>query len=136
MIISQKLVKEVNCFFADKPLVFGVDKRVPGLSREAGEYLVILGVEFDIVLVQVFKELLGAQNLGDLDQLVRVAGSMEERLFAENHGRKHRAERPHVQRIVVLLEVDEQLGPLEVSRRNPHVVLCSLVVEFGKTPVN
>lgn len=107
MVISQELVKEVNCFLADKSLVVGIYKGVPGLPWEAGEYFIILGIKFDIVLVQVLKELLGAQNLGDLDQLVRVAGSMEERLFAEDHRGEHCAKRPHVQRVVVLLEVDE-----------------------------
>ena len=136
MVISQELVKEVNCFLADKSLVIGIDKRVPGLPGKTGEYFVILGIKFDIVLVQVFKELLGAQNLGDLDQLVRVTGSMEERFFAENHGGEHRAKRPHIQGVVVLLEVNEQFRALEISRRNSHVVLRSLVVEFGKTPVN
>lgn len=34
------------------------------------------------------------------------------------------------------MEVDEQLRALEVPRCNPNVVLCALVIEFGKTPIN
>lgn len=70
MIISQEFIKEVDSFFADKALVIRVDKRMPRLAGETGEDIVILGVEFDIVTVQVFEEFLGTEDLGDLDELV------------------------------------------------------------------
>jgi hypothetical protein len=109
---------------------------MPRLAREARENVIILRVQLDVVLVQVLKELLGSENLSNLDQLVGVAVSVEERLLAENHGCEHSTQRPHIQRIVVFLEVNQQLGTLEVPRSNTDVVFRALVVEFSQTPVN
>ena len=71
----------------------------------------------------------GAHNgyLGDLDELVVVVLSVEEWLLLEDHAGEHAAQGPHVQRVVVLLEVNQQLRALEVPRRHPHIVLlpCS-----------
>ena len=50
-----------------------------------------------------------------------------------DHTREHAAERPHVERVVVLLEVDEELRPLEVSRRDADVVLGVRVVELRRS---
>lgn len=85
MIISQKLVQEVNCFITDEALVLSVDKRGPRLAGESGENVIVLRIQLNVVLVQVLEELLGAKNLGNLDQLVGVAVSVEERLLAEDH---------------------------------------------------
>ena len=60
---------------------------------------------------------------------------MEERFFPEDHGRKHAAEWPHVQAVVVHLVVHQQLGPLEVPARHPHVVLLARVVKLRQTPI-
>lgn len=57
MIISKQFVKEVNGFWADKTLVFRVHKALPGFLGEPAEDVVVLGVQLDVVLVQVFKEL-------------------------------------------------------------------------------
>lgn len=109
---------------------------MPRLPREARDDLVILRIQLDVIPIQIFKELLGSQNLGNLDQLVGVASSMEEGLFAEDHGSKHCAKRPHIQRIIIFLEVDKQFGTLEISRRDSDVIFGSSVVELGKTPIN
>ena len=47
------------------------------------------------------------------------------------HACKHASERPDVQRVVVLLKVHEQFGPLEVPGGDTHVVLLARVVELG-----
>jgi hypothetical protein len=109
---------------------------MPRLPREAGEDVVVLRVQLNIVLIQVFKELLGTKNLGNLDQLVGVAVSVEERLFAEDHGCEHGTERPHVQGVVVFLEINEQLRTLEISRRDTDIVFRALVVELSQTPID
>lgn len=136
MIVAQQLVEEVDGFISDKSLVLRRDKAVPGFLLESAQDVVVLRVELNLVLVQVVEQVIGAQNLGDLDQLIRVAVSVEEGLLAEDHGGEHSAETPHVEGVVVLLEVDEQLRPLEVPRRDAHVVLCAGVVELGQTPVD
>lgn len=50
--------------------------------------------------------------LGNLDQLVVVVVPVEEWLFPEYHPREHTPQGPHVQRVVVLLEVHQQLRAL------------------------
>lgn len=96
MIITQKFIKKVDGFFADKALVIGIDKRVPRLAREPGEDVIILRIKLNLVTVQILEKLLGAEDLGDLDQLVRIARPVEEGFFAEDHRGKHRTEGPHV----------------------------------------
>lgn len=136
MVISKQLVKEVDGFGADEPLVLGVDERGPWLLRVPREDLVILRIKLDVVLVQVLEQLLRSKNLGDLDQLIRVAVPVEERFLAEDHRGEHGTQRPHVQGVVVFLVVNEELGALEVSGSDPDVVLRALVVEFRQTPVD
>ncbi len=136
MVISQQLIQKVNRISTDKPLILRVHEALPALLGKSAEDVVILRVQLDVVLVQIIKQVLRAEHLCDLDELVRVGVAVEEGLLAEDHGREHGAQRPHVERVVVLLEVDEQLGAFEVARRDPDVVLCALVVEFGETPVD
>jgi len=50
---------------------------------------------------------------------------MEERLLLEDHASEHAAQRPHVEGVVVLLEVYQQLGALEVPGRHAHVVFLA-----------
>lgn len=61
---------------------------------------------------------------------------MEERFFSEDHGCEHGAQRPHVERVIVFLIIDEEFGTFEISRCDSNVVLCPLVVEFSQTPVD
>lgn len=70
MVIAQELVKKIDGLVAHEALVVGIDKRVPGLAREPGEDLVILGIKLDFVLVEILKELFSPKYLGNLDQLV------------------------------------------------------------------
>lgn len=115
VVVAQKLVKEIDSLITDEALILGGDERAPRLAGEAREDLIVLRVEFDIVLVQVLEELLGTENLSNLYQLVRIAVAVEERLLAEDHRRKHRAQGPHVQGIIVFLEIDEQLRAFEIA---------------------
>jgi hypothetical protein len=88
-------------------------------------------VEVDLVLFQVRVELVGAEDLGNLDELVVIVVAVEKWLLAEDlcgfevtcslevkiaphHAGEHTPQRPHVEAVVVLLEVDEELGTLEV----------------------
>lgn len=136
MIISQQLIEKVNSIVADEALVLGVDERMPALLGKPAENVVVLRIELDIVLVQIIEQVLGAQNFGNLHQLVRVGLAVEEWLLPEDHGRKHGTEAPHVETVIVLLEVHEQLWSLEVSRRHANVVFGALVIELRQPPVD
>lgn len=136
MIITQKLVEEIDSLVADKPLIIGIDEAVPRFLLEAAEDVVVLSVELNLILVQVVEQVIGTQDLGYFDQLVAIRVAMEERLFAEDHGREHRSKTPHVQAVVVLLEINQELWALEVAGSHAHVVFGAGVVEFGQTPVD
>lgn len=96
MIVAKQLIEEVNGLVADKALILSCDERVPRLARESRQNIVVLRIQLDVVLVQVLEEFLRSKHLGDLDELIGVAVSMEERFLAENHGSEHGAKRPHV----------------------------------------
>lgn len=136
MIVSEKLVQEIDRLVTNESLVLCADKAVPRLLLEATEDVIVLRVEFDLVLVEVIKQVVGTEDLGDLDKLVGVALAVEEGLLAEDHGRKHGAQTPHVQAVVILLEIHQQFGPLEIPGSDANVVLSSGVVELSQTPVN
>lgn len=55
------------------------------------------------------------ENLRDLDELVLIVGAAEEGLLVEKNTRKHAAEGPHVERVVIHLIAHEELGSLVVS---------------------
>jgi hypothetical protein len=61
---------------------------------------------------------------------------VEERFFTENHGRKHGAQAPHVQTIIVFLVVNQKLGCLGPWGGNADIIFCSWMVELGQTPVD
>ena len=136
MIVTQEFVEEINSLIADEPLIIGINEAVPGLLLEAAENVIVLSIELNLILVQVVEQVIGTQDLGDLDQLVAVRVAMEERLFAEDHGREHRSETPHVQAVVVLLEINQELWALEIAGSHAHVVLGARMVELGQTPVD
>lgn len=92
VVISQKLVQKVQRIVADESLVFRIDKMVPVLLRETSQNIIVLGVELNIILVKIIEQLLGPQDLGNLDELIRVGVSMEEWFFPENHGCEHGTE--------------------------------------------
>lgn len=100
------------------------------------EDVVVVGVEGHVVLVDIGEELVCAEHLRDLDELVIVVLTLEEGLLLEDHACEHAAERPDIEGVVVSLQVDEQLGALEVAGGHAHVVLLSGVVELGKTPID
>lgn len=66
MVISQQLVEEIDGFVRDKTLVLGADKAVPGLFAKTAQDIVVLGVELNLVFIQVLKQLIGSQDLGNL----------------------------------------------------------------------
>jgi len=56
--------------------------------------------------------------------------------FLTHHTSIHTPQTPHIQTIIILLEIDQQLRALEVSRSHPNVVFRSRVIEFGETPID
>ena len=92
MIVSEEFVKKVDGLWANEALIVSVHKALPRFLGESAEDVVVLSVKLDVIFVEVFKELVGTKNLGDLDQLVRVTVSVKKRFFSEDHGREHGAQ--------------------------------------------
>ena len=136
MVVFEQLVKEINSFGADESLVVLIDKRLPRYSRELRKKIVVLRIQFNVVFIQIRKEIFCSEHPSDFHELVCITAAMEERLLPKDHRGEHSSEGPHIQGVIVLLEIDQQFRSLEVSRRNTNVVLCSLVVKFGQTPVD
>lgn len=70
MVISKQLVQEINGIIAYESLIVGVDERVPGLFRVPTEYVIVLCIEFNVVLVEIIEQVFGSEDLGNLDELV------------------------------------------------------------------
>jgi hypothetical protein len=136
VVVTQQFVQKVDSLVAHKALVFRGDEAVPLLLGEPPNDVVVLGVKFYLVLVQVVEEVVGAEYFGDFDKLIRVALPVEEWLLSEDHRREHGSKTPHVQTVVVLLEINEQLWALEISTRHTYVILGSRMIELGQAPVD
>ena len=130
MIIPQQLIQKIHRIITHKPLIIRRDIRMPRLLRKAAQNIIILRIELDIVLVQVIEQVFRAEDLSNLHQLIRITIPVEKGLLAENHAREHGTQAPHVEAVVVLLEIDEQLGAFEVAAGDADVVLGAGVVEF------
>lgn len=52
------------------------------------------------------------------------------------HRREHGSSGPDIQRIIVVIVVNQQLRSLEVPRCHPHVVILTHVVELSQPPVD
>lgn len=96
MIIAEKLVQEIDSLVAHESLVLRGDEAMPRLLLETAENVVVLRVKLDLILIKVVEQVVSAENLGNLYELVGVALSMEERFLAENHGCEHCAQAPHI----------------------------------------
>ena len=106
MIVSKEFVEEIDGLWAHETLIVSIHKALPRFLGESAEDVVVLSVKFDVIFVEVLEELVRTENLGNLDQLIRVTVSVEKRFFPEYHGSEHGAQRPHVQRVIVFLVVD------------------------------
>lgn len=70
VVVTQQLVEEIDSLITDESLIVGVDKAVPGLLLEAAQNVIVLCIQFDLILVQVVKQIIGAEDLRNLDELV------------------------------------------------------------------
>ena len=95
-----------------------------------------MGVQSHIVFLNVSEQVVCAQNLCDFHQLIVVVLALEEWLLLEDHACEHATQGPYVEGVVVGLEVDQELRPLEVSGGDSDIVLLLGVVELSKTPIN
>ena len=132
MIIDQQVVKQIVQFCAQKFRIPIRRKFRPVLLATDTDLRHHLRVHVKLVLLDVLEESLRSQHLRDAPELLRVTLGAEEGKAIEHDSRDHTAERPHVNRIVVVLLVSrrgwygvvrEQLGTLVVARAHAHIQL-------------
>jgi hypothetical protein len=72
-------------------LVFWGDKLLPGLFGMTTQNPIKVGVQLQIVGVQIMEQLFRSKNLCNLifDKLIIIVVPVEEWFFTENHPRKH-----------------------------------------------
>mmetsp|Transcript_8091 Transcript_8091/g.20738 ORF Transcript_8091/g.20738 Transcript_8091/m.20738 type:complete len:348 (-) Transcript_8091:212-1255(-) len=136
VVVAQQLVQKVQRLGRDEVRVLAADELGPLLARVPPHERLQVRVQLDAVLVEVHKQVVCAQHLGDLHQLIVVVMAVEKGLLPEDHAGKHAAEGPEVQRVIIVLQVHQQLRPLEVPGRHAHVVLGARVVKLRQAPVN
>mmetsp|Transcript_14484 Transcript_14484/g.54680 ORF Transcript_14484/g.54680 Transcript_14484/m.54680 type:complete len:214 (+) Transcript_14484:214-855(+) len=136
VIEPEKLGHEIHRLFICNVRVPRANELGPGLLREVAEERLESRVKLQIISVEVLVQLVRSEDLRNLHQLVVVVGSVEEGLLPEDHSGKHAAQAPHVQGVVILAEIHEQLGSLEVPARDSDVVLSPWVIELREAPVD
>ena len=134
MIVPQELIEEIDRLRAHEVLVIRVDKLGPGLAAVSTDEALEVRVQLDAILGQVRVQLIGAQHLRDAHELIVVVVPVEEGLLAEDHPREHAPEAPHVEGVVVILQIDEELRAFEVPGRDANVVLLRGVVKLRDEP--
>lgn len=136
MIITEELGDKVDSFVRDEMLVLGRNKLLPRLLGVTSKNTIKVRVQLKIIRIEVVKEFLRTENLCNLYQLVVVVVSVKERFLAEDHSREHATQTPHVQSIIVLLQINEKFGALEIPRRDSNIVLSSGMVKLRQPPIN
>lgn len=53
-----------------------------------------------------------------------------------HHRGKHTTKAPHIETVIVLLEIYQELGTFEVARCHTNIVFNLWMVELGQTPIN
>ena len=91
MIIPQQLVQEVDGFWTDESLILRIHKGMPVLPWKSPQDVIVLRIELNVVAIEVFEQVICAQDFRDFNKLVRVAVAVEEGFFAEDHGCEHGA---------------------------------------------
>mmetsp|Transcript_13472 Transcript_13472/g.36199 ORF Transcript_13472/g.36199 Transcript_13472/m.36199 type:complete len:259 (+) Transcript_13472:1393-2169(+) len=136
MVVTKHTIEQVDDFRRDQVFILRIDKLVPVLAAMRAYRTFQSSIKDKTVLVQVLVQICGAKHSRNFHQLVLIVGAAEEWFALENHSRQHTSEAPDVERVVVILQIDEQLGSFEVARSNAHVVLFVRMVKLGQTPIN
>jgi hypothetical protein len=61
---------------------------------------------------------------------------MKKWFLPKDHASKHTPKGPHVQGVIIFLQIDQQLRSFEIARGNANVVLSPRMIKFRKTPIN
>lgn len=61
---------------------------------------------------------------------------MEEGFLAKDHRSEHSAQAPHVQAIVIFLEINQEFWTFEIARRDTDIVFRAGMIELCKTPID
>ena len=88
------------------------------------------------VATHVFNEVLRAHRVNYLDQLIVVVRALEEGVHFKEETSEGASHSPHIQRVVVLLVLDEQLGAFVVAGGHTHVVVILGLVKVGQPPID
>jgi hypothetical protein len=97
------------------------DEFVPRLPPFAGDLRGHARQNFEPVLLSIVNDLFPAEDLREPDDLLRVVHVREEGDAPERQRRERAAEAPDVEGRVALHEVEEQLRPFVLPRRDPDV---------------
>mmetsp|Transcript_24785 Transcript_24785/g.44546 ORF Transcript_24785/g.44546 Transcript_24785/m.44546 type:complete len:298 (-) Transcript_24785:194-1087(-) len=117
-------------------LVLIRDKLLPRFLRMPPQNPIEMRIQFQVIGVQVMEQLLRPKNLGNFHQLIVVIMPMEEWLLPKNHPSKHTSQTPHIQGIIILLQIHQQFRPLEVPTGHADIILPPRMVKLRQPPIN
>ena len=129
-VVLQQPIQKLDSLWVAQRAVLCVDEGIPRTLLAWANEPVELLCDSDVVLGDVLPEAVRTKHFDDFDELIDVVLAAEEGLFHKDHPSEHAAETPHVEVVVVQAVVHEELGALEVARRDTDVVFRADVVEL------
>lgn len=143
MVILKHSAQEIKCVFSTQSLVIGFDEFRPWLGSVLTYKFVIVIIKSHIILFQILEKSLSSEDLTNLYQLISVTITHEERLFFENlclwknyHRGKHSTCWPHIEGIIVVVVVNQQLWSFEISWGDSYVVVLSHMIKLCQSPID
>ena len=83
MVVLQQSSQQIQCLRRALVPIFRGEKHRPGLSWVLGHGSAVCLGDVESVSIAVLSQVLGAEHLADLHQLVAIVGSLEQRLSSE-----------------------------------------------------
>lgn len=90
----------------------------------------------ELVASHVVQQGLGSHDVHDFHKLVIVVLSLKESVHFEHEASERAANCPHVERVIVLFVLDEELGALVIARCDTHIIFLLRLVEICEAPVD
>ena len=135
-VVHKHFTQQIQCLRTDTLMILLIDEGLKRRLLTVLEQWCTLRRQVEFVLPHVIFKVLHSHHVHDPRQLVVVVTPLEESVDAEQHTGKGAPKRPNIERVVILLIVDEQLRSLVIARGDTHIVFLVWLVEVGQTPIN
>jgi hypothetical protein len=72
VVVAKKMIEKIKRFRRDKTLIFTVDEFRPRFGRITAKNVIEMGIELNLVLIQVPEEGIGTEDFGNFYELIVI----------------------------------------------------------------